>query len=291
MSSATRQREMKEAIEREVAKYEAVSIAFDRNGQRPFALLTFGDQSRKVFYSDTVGDRNAFHYVARDARKALRELGATIAETAERNGDKHSGGQQKTDREADDVSSAKRRRELEETLEREIEDWPGVTLAFEGHRNGGHLSVKLSFRGQDRRYFYACTPSDWRANANTLSDVRRTLRELGATRRQEDPKYRPAVNAAANAPRPQSPPRPQAVARPLPREVERHKADRATAAPSPLDPLRELQRRNTLRALSNWAGKKANQERLDEAARLLLAGWHPDIVNRAKELMDDALGK
>jgi len=70
-------------------------------------------------------------------------------------------------------------KELINATQKELSDWPGVTMTQEP--NGGkHCRVVLHFNGQTRLVIVANTPSDVRALPNHIAVVRRELRALGA---------------------------------------------------------------------------------------------------------------
>ncbi len=71
-------------------------------------------------------------------------------------------------------------KELRNATEKELADWPGVTLTEED--GGKHTKATLHFAGQSRMVIVAKTPSDARALPNHLAVVRRELRALGAER-------------------------------------------------------------------------------------------------------------
>lgn len=70
-------------------------------------------------------------------------------------------------------------KELLAATERELADWPGVTMTQEPD-GGKHSRVILHYKGQSRLVIVAKTPSDVRALPNHLALVRRELRALGA---------------------------------------------------------------------------------------------------------------
>lgn len=76
--------------------------------------------------------------------------------------------------------------ELEKAIEREIEEWPGVTVAFVG--GGKHPKLKLSYLGNMLARPYPGTPSDSMFGIHsTLGDVRRLCKQLGAKRSKPEP--------------------------------------------------------------------------------------------------------
>lgn len=188
------------------------------------------------------------------------------------------------------MGASAKRRDVERFLQDELDLWENFDYEFEGLTKGGHLCLRVTGQYGARKLFYSQSPSDHRSGLNNVPILRNLLSIVGATKRVEPVKEKPA------------PQKQTAVARPAPREVvrttpppvqpQRREApvrQESNQPATPLDPLRALQRRNTLRSLSMWAGKRANRDRLDEAARMLIEGWHPDIVARAYELTQDAL--
>lgn len=77
-----------------------------------------------------------------------------------------------------------RRTVYDEPTEAELRRWPGVTFTREVR--GKHYALVLRFSGQQQRVVYPCTPGDsLRGPLNHLSDVRATLRKMGAERLPE----------------------------------------------------------------------------------------------------------
>ena len=77
-------------------------------------------------------------------------------------------------------------RDYEKAIEREVEEWPGVTVEFA--QGGKHPKAKLSFGGKMLAQTYASTPSDSAFGVHQmLGDVRRVLKKLGATRTKPEP--------------------------------------------------------------------------------------------------------
>lgn len=72
-------------------------------------------------------------------------------------------------------------KEMRQATERELEDWPGVTMTEETGKN--HTKVTLAYNGQTRLVVASATPSDVRAVPNHLAIVRREIRALGAERK------------------------------------------------------------------------------------------------------------
>lgn len=69
-------------------------------------------------------------------------------------------------------------KELIAATEKEIADWPGVTMTQEA--DGKHSKIVLHYGSQSRLVVVAKTPGDFRALPNHLATVRRELRALGA---------------------------------------------------------------------------------------------------------------
>lgn len=69
-------------------------------------------------------------------------------------------------------------RETRMALQRELQRWPSVTAEFCGRSKHGCIVVR--FREQRRMVVSAATPSDYRAMKNTVRDLRKVLREMGA---------------------------------------------------------------------------------------------------------------
>jgi hypothetical protein len=77
------------------------------------------------------------------------------------------------------------RKDLEQAIEREVAEWPGASVAFaEGSK---HPKAKLKFADLTIAVVYSSTPSDVRGILNTVSDVRRALKKLGAARPKPEP--------------------------------------------------------------------------------------------------------
>lgn len=69
-------------------------------------------------------------------------------------------------------------------IEAEVERWHGASVAFE--HGGKHERAVISFAGRSRTVIFPTSPSDSRRGLlNSLSDVRRLLREMGATQTTE----------------------------------------------------------------------------------------------------------
>jgi hypothetical protein len=71
-------------------------------------------------------------------------------------------------------------REFEQAIAAEVEQWEGASVSFEAGSN--HPKAKLVFGELIQKRPFSSTPGDRRSLANTLADVRRTLRGMGATR-------------------------------------------------------------------------------------------------------------
>jgi hypothetical protein len=74
-------------------------------------------------------------------------------------------------------------REFEQAIAAEVENWEGASVSFE--MGGVHPKAKLEFGGLIQKRAFPGTPGDRRSLANTLADMRRTLRGMGAARGAE----------------------------------------------------------------------------------------------------------
>jgi hypothetical protein len=96
-------------------------------------------------------------------------------------------------------------REYEKAIEREVEEWPGVTVEF--GQTTKHPKAKFTFNGKMLSHGYAGTPGDSAFGVHQmLGDMRRTMRKLGAerakpepTREEDEAPYRKAVEQPAKA--------------------------------------------------------------------------------------------
>ncbi|MEJ7831274.1 MAG: PD-(D/E)XK nuclease-like domain-containing protein [Nocardioides sp.] len=99
-------------------------------------------------------------------------------------------------------------RELEKAIEREVGEWPDATVEFK--TGGKHPKAKLTHGGKILNVVFPGTPGDsGRGVHNTLSEVRRALKKLGASRLKPEPTkdedeapYRKANDGAAQRPSP-----------------------------------------------------------------------------------------
>ena len=109
-------------------------------------------------------------------------------------------------------------KEIVEAIEREVAEWPGAEVSIVEPKRG-HPKAKLKHDGKYMSVVFGGTPSDARAIVNVLSEVRRTLRKLGAERPKPDPTpeedaapYRPKNDGAAKRQNPikteKAPPKP-----------------------------------------------------------------------------------
>jgi hypothetical protein len=71
-------------------------------------------------------------------------------------------------------------RQYETAIRDEVAMWPGVTVEFGD--SAKHRVAVLKFGEQTRKKFYPASPSDFRGSMRAVSDVRRILRDAGATR-------------------------------------------------------------------------------------------------------------
>jgi hypothetical protein len=72
-----KQREIEEAIEREVAEWPGASVTFAPGGKHPKAKLKVGEMMLAVSYSSTPSDYRTILNAVGDVRRTLRKLGAT----------------------------------------------------------------------------------------------------------------------------------------------------------------------------------------------------------------------
>ena len=67
-----------------------------------------------------------------------------------------------------------------EFMQRELERWSGVTYEVEDTRP--HPKLRLHCNGQQRFIPYSCTKVDRRGMLNKVTELRRLLHTMGATR-------------------------------------------------------------------------------------------------------------
>lgn len=72
--------------------------------------------------------------------------------------------------------------EVEQAAVYELLLWPGVTWRHE--YAGKHIKVHLSFGGRSRFVTRSRTLSDYRGVRNHVGDIKRTLRLMGAQRKE-----------------------------------------------------------------------------------------------------------
>lgn len=70
-----------------------------------------------------------------------------------------------------------------EFIKRELERWEGVTYGVEDVRP--HPKVRIEYAGMRRFLPYSSTRVDRRGVLNKVTELRRLLREMGATRNRE----------------------------------------------------------------------------------------------------------
>lgn len=76
--------------------------------------------------------------------------------------------------------------EIEKAIQREVEEWPGVTVEFVS--GGKHPKVKFTYLGNMLARPYPGSPSDAMFGIHrTLGDCRRALKQLGAQRPKPEP--------------------------------------------------------------------------------------------------------
>lgn len=72
-----------------------------------------------------------------------------------------------------------RHNEHSRAIEREVAQWPGVTLRFGNRRK--HREAVLMYQDRERFVMYCSSPSDSRRGMKIkIAEVRRVLKELGA---------------------------------------------------------------------------------------------------------------
>lgn len=74
-----------------------------------------------------------------------------------------------------------KRTDQDEPMERELENWPGVS--WKRSIRGKHYALVLTFNGATRFVTYSSTPGDRASRFNAVRDLRSTLRDLGAVRK------------------------------------------------------------------------------------------------------------
>ena len=80
------------------------------------------------------------------------------------------------------------KRDMEDALRREVEQWPGVEVEFAEPTGKGHPKAKYSFGGKMLSHPYASSPSDSAFGVRAmLGDHRRVLKKLGAERAKPEP--------------------------------------------------------------------------------------------------------
>lgn len=67
--------EIRERIEKELAKHTGLNFAFQRRGKHPCVVLSHAGQSRFVVFTSTPTDRRGILNCISDVRKALRHIG------------------------------------------------------------------------------------------------------------------------------------------------------------------------------------------------------------------------
>lgn len=86
--------------------------------------------------------------------------------------------------------AAVKRHEYDEHQEAELAKWPGVEWSRQVR--GKHYALVLSFNGRSRFVIYPTSPGDSiRGMLNHLTDVRATLRFIGAERLEEQVSAKP----------------------------------------------------------------------------------------------------
>lgn len=73
-------------------------------------------------------------------------------------------------------------REFKVRIESEILHWPNATVEFQ--RTKRHQRAVIKYQGKTHTCDFPTSSSDWRGVQNTVSDVRRNLRAMGAMRKK-----------------------------------------------------------------------------------------------------------
>ncbi|MFL6864075.1 MAG: PD-(D/E)XK nuclease-like domain-containing protein [Allosphingosinicella sp.] len=106
------------------------------------------------------------------------------------------------------------KRDLEDAMRDEVSEWPGVTIEFAPATGGGHPKAKLTFTPEGGEPLklsrpYPSTPGTQQTLHKTLADIRRAMKQLGATRPKPEPsadeveaKYRKPNDGAERRPDP-----------------------------------------------------------------------------------------
>lgn len=80
------------------------------------------------------------------------------------------------------------KRDYEQAIEREVENWPGVQVEFANPTGKGHPKAKFTFEGKMLSHAYPSTPSDASFGIHQcLGDMRRVMKKLGAARSKPEP--------------------------------------------------------------------------------------------------------
>jgi len=75
------------------------------------------------------------------------------------------------------------RRSQHEAMVRKVAAEFGANIIAVGTTGGGHRYAVITRAGKRRKVFFSATPSDYRADRNLVSTVRRVVRSMAATDR------------------------------------------------------------------------------------------------------------
>lgn len=173
-----------------------------------------------------------------------------------------------------------------EALDSELPHWPDVEWEFL-HRNN-HTVIELRFNNLVRRKGLSGTTVNTYGADRCVADVKRMLRDMGAKRDTDHPGVAKDLSGRPKEPYRPAPPAPKLVAEAPKLSREHMASEEAKRAADPFTPLADLQIGLTRVALDPWYGVEVNKDRLDEAAMILIAGWHPEIISRAAKLIHNA---
>lgn len=73
-------------------------------------------------------------------------------------------------------------REYKSKIENEVDKWHGASVTYKWTKR--HVAVFYSYNGKTARTQIAKSGSDWRGPKNAVSDARRLLKALGASKRR-----------------------------------------------------------------------------------------------------------
>lgn len=183
---------------------------------------------------------------------------------------------------------------LRDAVETELAYYPEVSWRYETTKN--HPRYVIAWRGKVWFHVVPASTGDHRSWLAQITALKRQMRERGVPRIDDPQAYeremrRRKIEAqrAAEAGDPEAGDHSRSSN--IAHFIKPEETPVSKPVPPPEDPrdlLRRLQREQTLDRLVKWQGVQANQDRIVEAALLLVSGWHPDIVLRAADLILDA---